>query len=187
MKERIMEILSELEREGLHGEAKQINNIIGELSVSAAPINTVDELIAALTEAISNTFPKSFVDVSFSERLGKDVTIRFALGKDKSEFPNGYIENDPAKQIIMVAYDQINDDNTLFDKINVKMVQGDNIAVPSKVPHLAFERIKVGFRKRTDTPERIVQYIDNYFQKLKQVLIENVDQMENPEFVKSKL
>lgn len=33
----------------------------------------------------------------------------------------------------------------------------------------------------------IVQHIDNYFQKLKQVFESNVDQMKDPEFVKSKL
>lgn len=181
MKERIMEIMSELEREGLHGEARQINNVIGELSMSIAPINTVDELVTALEEAISNTFPESYVDVELSERLGKDVTIRFALGKDKSEFPNGYFDNDRAKQVIVVAYDQINDDNTLFDKINVRLIKGGYII------NSDYDRIKVGFRKKTDTPEKIVQYIDKYFQQVKQVLIENADQMEDPEFVKSKL
>lgn len=181
MKDRIMEITAELEREGLHGEAKQINNVIGELSLSVASINNVDELVTALEEAISAIFPNSYVDVNFSEKLGKDITIRFALGKDTSEFPNGYFDNDRARQVMMVAYDQINDDNTLFDKINIGLIKGGYIIISN------YDRIKVGFRKKTDTPERIVQYIDNYFKKLKQVLIENADQMQDPEFIKSKL
>ena len=55
---------------------------------------TVDEFTKNLESTIKKIFPKSFVRARASTNLGSSISLMFALGKDKSEWTNGIIEND---------------------------------------------------------------------------------------------
>lgn len=55
----------------------------------------VSEFMSALESAIKKSFPKSLVRVQASKNLGSSIGVVFALGKDKSEWANGIIHNDP--------------------------------------------------------------------------------------------
>jgi len=135
------------------------------------------EFAETIQNTIRKNFSKSFVNVNLSNRLGKSIQISFLLGKDKSEWASGIAENDPMKHMLFIFLGKMGEDNILPDKIKIELSQGGSLAVKSENPHLAFDRVKIGFRKKTGTPEQILKHIDNYFKKAKQVLLKNKDRM----------
>ena len=60
------------------------------------------ELVERMKETVEKYFPHSYIDCRFGTSLGASICLRFALGKDKSEWTNGIIQNDPAHNIIFV-------------------------------------------------------------------------------------
>lgn len=137
-----------------------------------------DDFVTKIQKTISKIFSKSFVKVNLSKRLGKTIQISFLLGKDKSEWINGIPENDPMKHMLFIWLDRMGDDNILPDKIGIELSQGGDLTVrPKEGSHLAYDRVKIGWRKKTGTPEQILKHIDNYFKKAKQVLLKNKDRM----------
>jgi hypothetical protein len=65
-------------------------------------ITNANELASELQEAILKIFPKSGVVVEFSDRLYPSITIWFMLAKNKSECPNGIVQNDIAYQTLSI-------------------------------------------------------------------------------------
>ncbi len=63
--------------------------------------NAVD-FASKIEDEIKKIFPKSYVQVDFSNRLGTSIIISFALGKDKSEWAHGIIQNDPARMNLFI-------------------------------------------------------------------------------------
>src|SRR5512147_1857403 len=54
------------------------------------------ELAEEIQKEIQKIFPKSGVSVKFTSNLIPSISIMFTLGKDKTEYTNGIINNDPA-------------------------------------------------------------------------------------------
>lgn len=129
-----------------------------------------DALAADIEAAIKKSFPKSYVTSRFDNRLGSSIGIRFALGKDKSEWSNGIIHNDPLHTIMMVGFDQMTPEGKLGDKLTAEMSVGGSMWTGD-------ERIKIGFRKKTGAPKQIAPYIGKYFEKAKKVYLENKDKL----------
>jgi hypothetical protein len=89
---------------------------------------------------------------------------------------------------MMIGFDQINDDGTMQDNITVEdSISG--ITVKSTDPYRAFGHISFPLRKKTSTPEKITQYVIDYFKKLKMTIQNNIDKMtnEHAKLAKSKI
>ena len=130
--------------------------------VESANGMTVDDLVAALDGAISSIFPVSHVSVSFADRIAPSIHIVFAFGTD---WPHGIIENDRAFHSIMISLGRpgtVAADSPAPSRVQVGLLTGGTVYGPN-----VSNRVKVGWRNRTGTPEQVVRHIAAYFTKLK--------------------
>ena len=136
--------------------------------------NNADELANDIKLEIKKIFPKSWVDAKFSSSFYPSITVMFTLTpKDKSNVTR---HNDPVYHDLVI--DGISKDGILGDKVTVDVNIGGTINItPKPGSYLAFDKLKVGWRKKTDVPDKIVKYIGDYFKKLKQMILSNKDKM----------
>lgn len=143
--------------------------------------DSVADFSAELQSAVQKIFPKSYVSVKFAKQFYASMTLYFALGANKSEYENGYIENDPAYTIISIDGVHENDitrDGQIVGPLSVKMLQGGIYTKPEPGSFNALGRIRVDLRKTSGmTPEKTIAVIEKYFLRLKQVLKDNQDSM----------
>ena len=110
----------------------------------------------------------------------------FALGKDRSEWANGIIQNDSLYHLMMIGWNSFTEDHFIKDKIEAELTVGGRLKIdPQGGSRMAFDFVKIGWRKKKDTPEKIINHIVSYFKKVKQVLMDNKDKL--PEFDKALL
>jgi len=142
-------------------------------------ITNVDDFVVQLDAAIRKIFPKSYVEVRASTNLGKSISVRFTLGKDKSEWTNGIIQNDVLFSSWMVGWNSFDDEgNFIKDKIEADISTGGSLKIdPGEGSRMAFDRAKIGWRKKTAPPDKIIQHFTNYFKKAKKVLKDNKDKI----------
>lgn len=144
----------------------------------ASKIMTVDEFIKGLESVIKKSFPKSFVKVQASGNLGTSIFVTFALGKDKSEWQNGIIHNDPLHHQWMIGFNSFTENAFIKDKIEAELSVGGSLTIqPEEGSHLALGRAKIGWRKKTAPPEKLIPYFGNYFKKVKKVLVDNKENL----------
>jgi hypothetical protein len=130
-----------------------------------------------LGKAISSIFPKSLVQVQAGKSLGDPhVYILFAVGKDKSNWVNGILQNDISLTKAFIY--GITPEGMMADRIEFDPFQGGGILVkPDPGSYMAFGNVKVGLRKKTGSPEQVFKHIVNYFTKLRTALKANYDQI----------
>lgn len=164
-------------------ESEEINEAKEDMKVS--------EFITSLENAIKKSFPRSFIRIGASKNLGSSISLTFALGKDKSEFANGIIHNDPLHHNLMIAWNQFAEDHFIKDKITLDKpnIGGLLTIKPEAGSHMAYGRVKLGLRKKTATPEGIIKYLDGYFKEVKRILKDNMDNLtdEHRELAKKKI
>jgi hypothetical protein len=114
-------------------------------------------------------FPKSFTQAYFNKSLSPSITVRFTLGKDKNEWRNGIIQNDPLFHLWHVW--NVHEDGTLAEKLKMEMSVGGNIQIRPDWP-------KIGWRNKTSKPELILKHFDNYFKKMKGMISKYKDTYE---------
>lgn len=154
-----------------------------EKMLAEAKTMTVDEFIKGLESNIKKIFPKSFVKVQASGNLGTSIFVTFALGKDKSEWVSGIIHNDPLHHQWMIGFNSFAENAFIKDKIEAEISIGGSMKTkPEEGSFMAFGRAKIGWRKKTDTPEKIIVHFTNYFKKMKQVLMANKDKLPERDF-----
>jgi len=154
---------------------EKLKTVIGEIINEIKETDTFGEWTKSLESEIKKIFPKSAVYVGLDSGIGKHITIFFTIGKDKSEYANKIEHNDPARHILMIHLnDDVTNDSSLPDKMALELVTGGSILVaPPKDSFLAFGRAKIGFRKKTGTPNQIFKHVINYFKKMKTVWLAN--------------
>lgn len=112
------------------------------------------EIAKQLQENIQGILPKSFVSVKFTYNLYPCITLRFA--KD-TIWSNNIIQNDPAYMLFFIdGFKRIERDTMgelLSNKIKLE-VRSNNL---HKINPL---------RNKTASPEKMIEYITNYFVKL---------------------
>jgi hypothetical protein len=122
---------------------------------------TCDDVQTAIKKTIEKYFPNSYLRFDVST-LGPSTSlaIKFAIGKDKSEWTNGIIHNDPAYNIFWI--------HGAFDKTTLKVVKPLTLEA-SMVGFHKGKNDKLGWRdiKKECTLDKIVKTFDNYFSKLK--------------------
>jgi hypothetical protein len=148
--------------------------------LEAKKIETPDELAQALEDTVKKIFPKSFVLADFTTRLGASITLRFLLGKDKSEWSNGIPENDPLKQSLSIWLDKTPATDSLPEKVTIENHGGSMTIKPQEGSRNAYDRIKLPWRKKTDTPEKIVAHVKTYFERVMKIYKDNKDQVPGP-------
>lgn len=156
-----------------HGKKKK-KKVMEKYLGEAAKIETVDDFVSNLESTVKKIFPKSFILSKASTNLGSSISLVFALGKDRSEWVSGIIENDPLFHRFMIGWNSFAEGRFIKDKIEAELSTGGSLKInPEQGSHMAFGRAKIGWRKKTDTPDKIVDYIGNYFKKVKKVLMDN--------------
>lgn len=146
---------------------------------------SIEEFAKQIEDKIKKIFPKSLVQVSVQKSLGSpSILIQFALGKDRSEWANGIMMNDPLHhQIWIHDYEK-----SLPDKLKTDLSVGGNIILKENDESgFRSKSIKIGFRSAKGTPEKILRSIENYFKKAKSVIKEYKDRVRDPELIKDKV
>ena len=161
----------------------RFNKYLNEEIINEASTMTVDEFVKNLESAIKKIFPKSFIQVYADTNLGSSITFKFALGKDRSEWTNGIIQNDALFHVFMIGWNSFKEGTFIKDKIVADLSVGGSLKVsPSEGSRYAFEKIKIGWRKKTATPEKMISSMADYFKKVKDVLMKNKDRLPRADF-----
>lgn len=115
-------------------------------------------------------FPKSFIEVDYRTSLSPHITARIALGKDKTEWSNGIVHNDPMHTIFMIEFEGssalVGDGGMKVERISGGGLLGTN-----------YERIKVPFRKTSGDRKQILTTLERYFDRLKDAVKANADNL----------
>jgi len=148
---------------------------------------SIKDWIKDLDKRLKSVFPKSAVIVKFSRNITPAVTIIFTMGKDKSEYPNGIWQNDPAGQSFLIFLDRDikSDEEDMPEKVTIDATgRGGSILVkPEEGSYMVYSSVKTGWRKKTGSPSKIANYTEDYFKKLKQVWKANIKNL-TPEHYK---
>lgn len=148
------------------------------LNEEATEISEKD-YVNKIEETIKKYFPDSYIVVTDKGMLGGDsILIKFAFGKDKSEWENGIIHNDNGWMHIWL-HESFTKDGKMKPMIDVESDTAGRINTIDR------ESIKTGWRNKKGTPDQILSHIDKFFAKLKQTVIANKDKMDD--IVKSKI
>jgi len=129
-------------------------------------------LAKTIEDELVKLFPDSNIVVRYEKGMGHHLYLGFTLGKDKTEYNNGIWENDVAAHKIMFHIKN----NTYSSS----RISGNIYAKPEPGSYMAGRMIKAPWREFT-TPDSkvVVKKVVDYFTKLKQLLIDNVDELHN--------
>jgi len=127
--------------------------------IANVAITTADDLVMAIRDTITRIFPESYVRVKFSTNISPTIHIVFAFERDG--WPGGIIENDRAFHRIFVGNGEIGRDGTLPPKLKAELLVGGAVYGPNVT-----NKVRVGWRNRTGTPEQIVKHLTAYFDRL---------------------
>lgn len=146
------------------------------------PIEYNEELLADMIAELEDTyygvFPDSYINVDVSNLMRNDpaIFIKTGLGKDKSEFQNGYLENDPCHHLFSI-------EGIFSERAVLEIVIGGRITTkPEPGSYMALGKVKVPFRKVTGGFTKIVQGFEKYLESLRSTIIDNVDIMREEKY-----
>jgi hypothetical protein len=159
---------------------EKILSAYDQMLMNEAKVMTVDEFIKKLESVAKKHFPKSYINIRATKNLGSSIDFTFALGKDKSQWNMGIIHNDPLHHLFHIGWNSFAEGVFIKDKIEADKNIGGSLTIkPEAGSHMAFGRVKIGWRKKTAPPDKLIQHFDNYFKKMKQVLKDNIDKMDD--------
>lgn len=150
-------------------------------------VNNATQLAEELLTELKKIFPRSYWNIQFSSKIYPSIGISFALGKDKSEWANGIFDNDNARQSLRIG--NFNDDGSFKDSFKIEgTITSVYVKPRPEDKYMAYSRIKTPWRNKTVAkPEQVIDYLKKYFISLKKLLGDHIDEMVDPEFVKSKI
>lgn len=156
-------------------------------SVDSQAAVEVEDFVKRLENSIKSVFPDSFIQVQYRPSMGsRSILVRFALGKDKSEWANGIIQNDPLFHVMWIY--GINEDGSLKDKMKMEAHSGGRLIL-KETDETGFRNklVKLGFRSMTGVPDKIVKGVGNYLKKAKNIFKQYEDQLRDQGFPKDKV
>jgi len=133
-----------------------------------------DKLASDIESAITSIFPDSYVSVRYGNNIAPAITIAFALGKNRLEWSNGIIHNDPAHTLFLIY--GMEKDGSIKKPLEPKYSMG-GITVKSTNPYMVYGTVKVPFRQTKGDANAMLKLIKTYFERLKKLLQENRDKM----------
>ena len=128
----------------------------------------IENTVTKIRKILTNNFPESFISVSYSDRMCKTIDLRFALGKDRSEWINRCIENDPLNHLAVIHF---NADGTfeLHWLLYGLTIKPSNPIYHSQTLKLGHRNIKKG------TIDKVLANIENYFNRLPEAIKANMN------------
>ena len=111
----------------------------------------------SIKDTILKYFPKSFVSVEYSERMGKVIRIAFAVGQ-KTDWSNQIFENDPMATKILIF--DVDKDIMTFDS-----AMGFNVTIKPEDKYHAYSSVKLKRTKKRGNKEQILKHIDRTFNR----------------------
>lgn len=131
--------------------------------------HTEETFKAQLESSFRSFFPLGYFRAHFSTGFLTSITVRFGLIGEQSDVSNNIRENDPMYHVIIVR--GFSDDGVAGQKLEAESAVGGSISVnPPKNSHLAMGREKIGWRKKTDSPEKVLKHFDKYFEKMRKAM-----------------
>ena len=135
---------------------------------------TPEEFATEVKKEFRNEFKSAFITANVGTGLGRFICITFGI-QSKDKWANGYFENDPASHKIML---HLNDDATFKTGEGLELLMGGVVHVtPAPDSYLAWDSVKVGWRNKKGTPEKMLLHLKKYFAKLKTVAKENQEKI----------
>ncbi len=168
---------------------------------------TIDEFISEVKQIYNEYFPNSECFAKNLKTLGMEyIQIRWYLSADASEVPHNIRKND----LLHIDFSIDLEDNTESGKVYDMWTYDNSIKNSGYMPatitlevldkimfrkaenkYMAYSHISLPFRKTTGTPEKILDTLRRYAQKLHEVVSDSLDQGLIPDdrvdFVRSKL
>lgn len=138
-------------------------------------IGNIETVLHNLENIFYKYFPKSFVQAKFSVKLMPSATVVIALGKDKSEWPSGYWENDPMDTRFWI-YGMDKEGN--YQNLSLECSGISIMTVPPEGSYLAFGSIKVPFRKGKGDQKSIERTFESAISKLHDAVKANADDIQ---------
>jgi hypothetical protein len=132
------------------------------------------ELQAEIEKLFRANFPKAMYFSKVSQALG-DAFISITLGVvPKGQHSSNIIDNDPAFHRLSI--EGVNADGTLQPKLTVSAPRGGELLInPKPGSHMAFDGVKLGWKKKTGTKAQILNHLSKYFANMRKVVSENLD------------
>jgi putative lipoic acid-binding regulatory protein len=173
----------------VESKSEKLIKLINEEDINLEP------LAQELKSAIEKIFPKSTTVVS-KVRTGDDYFfLKFYLAGSRSEVGNEIWENDICDFSFSI-YNRGSAGHSVQMARRVNVEPGDEIQIEGSSTSITIKpedrmyaqgRLKTGWVNRKTSPEKVVPYMVKHFEKVKQLLGQNLDKMFDPEFVKSKI
>lgn len=150
-------------------------NKLYESVTKTEPVAEVKELMDRIKSAYMKEFPKGWMNIKINKGLG-DPSLYMMFGIQPEEKWSSKIkDNDPGLQQMFV-YGVT--DKEITDKIEADLFRGGSLTVkPEEGSHMAFGRVKFGWRKKKGSIEQIEKHLVNYFKKMRKVVDENKDNL----------
>jgi hypothetical protein len=125
------------------------------------------ELAKAIEDKIKATLPECFVSVRYSYGIYPSIFLRFAKGKDASQWSNGIIQNDPLFLTAMIDGFVHVEYVQQTEEIKAGKLKGENIKLESSCNN---NHKFLPLRGKTATPEKMIDYLERYFLRVKAIL-----------------
>lgn len=139
---------------------------------------TPQDFCDQFTVLFKKLFPHSAVGAKVTKNLGTSIYISFTLGKDKSEYSNGILQNDPMLHGIWV-YGLTPEGDAFKSIVELSPSQG-GLAVkyrpdPKDRFPMSMTHLKTGLRKKSGTAEDCLKALLQWLPKLRDLVRANAD------------
>lgn len=135
---------------------------------------SIDDFTQQVKDAYYKQFPRGWIKGGLEKSIGQYVALTFGI-QPKEKWFNGYESNDPAHQSIVIH--QVKDSKFLPKIVADNGSTGSTMLIKPKTPNLAYSRIKLGYRKKTGTPEQVLDHIKKYFVQMRKIVDLNRDKL----------
>ena len=134
----------------------------------------IDQFAEEVKTIYKNYFPDSLCVVRFSTNIGAALFIDFYLAGDASECPSNYLLNDLFKCSFVIFFP---DGTTKGSKFGTNTIEcsGSRIMVKPTSKYVAFDTIKIPFRKTTGDASKILKALTKYIDKLFHTTLEQLE------------
>ncbi len=119
-----------------------------------------------IQKAYAKRFPNSLCEVSIFKCLGRSLYITCRFAENEKEVPFGIMGNDMFCTSMSINLpDNFGDDDNLPESMVMEW-QSSFIKVKPESKYLAYDAVKVPYRKTTGDAKKIIKALDKYFQRL---------------------
>ena len=136
---------------------------------------TIEEFMQKVKAIYAKHFPDSRCHVQLTKNLGCAIFIDFYLAKDSSEVFNGYAVNDMFQcgfDIFLEGRKELND---LMPDSMVLEAMKSVIKIRPENRYLAYDTVKIPFRKTTGNAKKILAALEKYVTRLASIVHEEYD------------